>query len=167
MEASKNHPHVRMIVPGGGISFERRAHDRLLARLCFLTVRALAAVARAPGGEACRLASDQRVQVFGKHASFVKCAILRGLFGPRYNRSAANHHPLPSAVGGTGPVQAVVTPRLASRAVSWVFLFRPNFAHVPGAPARSLLGRSGATSHPRARNQARPRHPRCAPSSRP
>jgi hypothetical protein len=140
MEASKNHPHVRMIVPGGGISFERRARDRLLARLCFLTVRAPAAVARAPGGEACRLAPDQRVQVFGKHTSFAKCASLRGLFGPRYNRSAANHHPQPSAVGGTGPVQAVVTPRLCQSCRQLGFSLSPEFCSRSGGSSAFAAG---------------------------
>jgi hypothetical protein len=165
MEASNNHPHVRMIVPGGDVSF-----DGERAIVCWPGfVSFPCALSRLGGLLAEKLVGSHRTsesQVFGKRASFAKCAfaayLAPAITGLR--RTPTRSHP---QLGAQVRCKLSLHLDFASRAVSSVFLFRPNFAHVPGAPARSLLGRSGATSHPRARNQARPRHPRCAPSSRP
>ena len=52
--ALTHHPHVHMIVPGGGISLDGDALDRLPARLLPARARALAAVPPAVPGEARR-----------------------------------------------------------------------------------------------------------------
>ena len=113
--ALTHHPHVHMIVPGGGISLDGERWVSCRPGFFLPGARALAPVPPAVPGEAHRRAQGRPLQFFGNHAPLADAQAFAAYLAPlrRSEWVVYAKAPVRRARGGAAPISSRYTHRVA------------------------------------------------------